>query len=104
MKFKIMSWKTVNVILACVIVVFFIYSYNTPGTQKTPLEVHFDEVHRYNGLECITYRNSDKDFGMTCDWEKHNRQVEQCEAESLKRRTTKDGRVFPAVKGECKNY
>lgn len=37
----------------------------------------------------------------TCNWGKYNAIAAECKKESLERRTTEKGLVFPAVKGEC---
>ena len=52
------------------------------------------------GLDCY-YVSGSREGGLSCNWQKHNDELKACKESSLKRRTMKDGRIFPSIKGEC---
>jgi hypothetical protein len=72
---------------------------NAESNQAARKVVH---ITTENGVDCVTSRAVDSyRGGISCNWQKYNDKIKACKKESLKRRTMKDGMVFPATEGEC---
>lgn len=72
---------------------------NTDSKKAARTVIHATTA---KGVDCVTSRVIDSyRGGISCNWQEYNEKIKTCKEKSLKRRTGRNGLVFPAMEGEC---
>tara|TARA_R110000787_G_scaffold90783_3_gene191465 strand:- start:89 stop:370 length:282 start_codon:yes stop_codon:yes gene_type:complete len=85
--------------LLIVLLSVLLVSLSIDAAERTVGKVN--NITTEDGVKCISVVHH-WGIGVSCNWEEYNDKVKVCKKASLKRRTMKDGVIFPAMKGECK--